>query len=317
MEIPVYLFTGFIDSGKTSLLNETLFENDFTDDLDNFLVIQCEEGDESIDRDRLQKLGGSLVVLSSQEEISPENLKKLDEEYSPQSVFIEYNGTWPVEPFFEMDGPADWVIAQTLCTVDSTTFLMYMQNMRQMMAESMKRADVIIFNRFGEEHSKAKFRANVKAINRPAQIAYERPDHSMDESEEELPFDLTKEELDIGDADYALWFTDCMDHPEKYDGKIVTFTALVYNPKTGKGKLKSNNIVPGRFAMTCCVEDIQFLGLKCIYKDAAKIEHKSWIRITARVKKEFAKEYGGDGPVLYPITIEEAEKPEDELVYFN
>ena len=28
-EIPVYLFTGFMDSGKTSLIKETLFENDF------------------------------------------------------------------------------------------------------------------------------------------------------------------------------------------------------------------------------------------------------------------------------------------------
>lgn len=28
-EIPVYLFTGFMDSGKTSLIKDTIFENDF------------------------------------------------------------------------------------------------------------------------------------------------------------------------------------------------------------------------------------------------------------------------------------------------
>ena len=45
--------------------------------------------------------------------------------------------------------------------------------------------------------------------------------------------------------------------------------------------------------------------------------NKSWINITAEVHVEFAKEYRGKGPVLYPVSIEPAEKPEDELVYFS
>ena len=32
MEIPVYLFTGFMDSGKTSLIHETLYDNEFGKD---------------------------------------------------------------------------------------------------------------------------------------------------------------------------------------------------------------------------------------------------------------------------------------------
>ncbi len=110
---------------------------------------------------------------------------------------------------------------------------------------------------------------------------------------------------------------DCMDHPKKYDGKVVSFLGLVYNPKEQKGLLKPGVFVPGRFAMTCCVEDIQFLGMKCKYKEAKSLEHKSWIRLKATVRNEFAKEYRGKGPVLYPISIEPAEKPADELVYFS
>lgn len=318
MEIPVYLFTGFIDSGKTSLITETLFSNGFTYGMKSFLVILCEEGDEIITNERLSQLGGSVVIIEDEEDFTPEKLCELDNEYEPEAVFLEYNGTWSVDKLFDMEGgPKDWVIAQTLCTIDSTTFESYMQNMRQMMVECIKKAEVVIFNRFTGDMSKAKFRANIKSINRPAQIAYERPDHSIDESEEELPFDISADEIEISDADYAFWFMDCMDHPEKYVGKTVSFLGLVYNPTKGKGVLKNGTFVPGRFAMTCCADDIQFLGMKCKYKASKSIEHKSWIKIKAQIKSEFVKEYHGDGPVLYPISIEPGEKPEDELVYFN
>ena len=65
------------------------------------------------------------------------------------------------------------------------------------------------------------------------------------------------------------------------------------------------------------VEDIQFLGMKCKTSDAANIAHKSWIQLKAKVKYEFAKEYKGKGPVLYPLSIEPGTEPEDSLVYFN
>ena len=88
---------------------------------------------------------------------------------------------------------------------------------------------------------------------------------------------------------------------------------MVYNPD----KLKKGVMVPGRHAMTCCVDDITFLGFKCKYDKENEIPHKAWIDITAEIRIEFAKEYKGRGPVLYPIEITPAEKPEDELVYFS
>ena len=106
-----------------------------------------------------------------------------------------------------------------------------------------------------------------------------------------------------------------MDDPKKYEGKTVHFLALVYNP--GDGSLKRNVFVPGRFAMTCCVDDIQFLGMKCKYDEAYTLKHRSFVDFTGVVKIEFAKEYRGLGPVLYATKVEEANKPEDELVYFT
>ena len=59
-EIPVYLFTGFMDSGKTSLVQETLFENDFAEG--KGIIIMCEDGDVEYDEDKLAEIGFSLVM---------------------------------------------------------------------------------------------------------------------------------------------------------------------------------------------------------------------------------------------------------------
>ncbi len=314
-EIPVYFFTGFMDSGKTTLIQETLFENGFAEDDDRILIIACEDGDIEYDTEKLKTINASVAMIESEADFNTEHLQKIADEYRPDAVFIEYNGTWGVGDVYEMELPRNWVIVQSLATVDATTFEMYMANMRPMMMEQFFRAEVVIINRCDDDTPKSKFRGNIKAVNRPAQIVYERADGTIDDREEELPFDINADVIEISDADYALWFMDCMENPKKYDGKTVHFLGLVYNPKDGK--LKRGVIVPGRFAMTCCIEDITFLGMMCKTGMENAPEHRSWIDLTARIKVEFAKEYKGRGPILYPIELKPAEKPEDELVYFS
>ena len=314
-EIPVYFFTGFMDSGKTTLIQETLFENGFAEDDDRILIIAREDGDIEYDTEKLKTINASVAMVESEADFNTEHLQEIADEYRPDAVFIEYNGTWGVGDVYEMELPRNWVIVQSLATVDATTFEMYMANMRPMMMEQFFRAEVVIINRCDDDTPKSKFRGNIKAVNRPAQIVYERADGTIDDREEELPFDINADVIEISDADYALWFMDCMENPKKYDGKTVHFLGLVYNPKDGK--LKRGVIVPGRFAMTCCIEDITFLGMMCKTGMENTPEHRSWIDLTARIKVEFAKEYKGRGPILYPIELKPAEKPEDELVYFS
>ncbi len=311
-EITVYLFTGFMDSGKTSLVKQTLLVDGFAGEGKSLLIV-CEDGDEEYDEAEMAKVGTKILYVEKEEDFTDELLKNINLQYLPDQVFIEFNGTWGAETFVDRKLPDGWVLVQSLCTVDATTFEMYMQNMRAMMMDQFFDADVVIFNRCTLDTPRAKFRANIKQTNRRAQIVYELTDGSIDEREEELPFDINADVIELSDADYALWFMDCQDNPKKYDGKKIHFLALVYNPD----KLKKGLMVPGRFAMTCCVEDIQFIGFKCKYPDEDKIPHKSWIDITAEIHVEFAKEYRGKGPVLYPVSIEKAEKPEDELVYFS
>lgn len=314
-EIPVYFFTGFMDSGKTTLIQETLFENGFAEDDDRILIIACEDGDVEYDTEKLKTINASVATIDTEAEFNTEHLQEIADQYRPDAVFIEYNGTWGVGEVYEMELPKNWVIVQSLATVDATTFEMYMANMRSMMMEQFFQAEVVIFNRCDDNTPKSKFRGNIKAVNRPAQIVYERADGTIDDREEELPFDINADVIEISDADYALWFMDCMENPKKYDGKKVHFLGLVYNPKDGK--LKRGVIVPGRFAMTCCVEDITFLGMMCKTGMENTPEHRSWIDLTARIKVEFDREYKGKGPILYPIEMKPAEKPQDELVYFS
>ena len=311
-EIPVYLFTGFMDSGKTSLIQETLFENNFAEG-GKGIIIMCEDGDVEFDESKLASVGFELVTIEKEEDFTDARLAEINEEYKPEQVFIEYNGTWEMSRFLEANLPKKWVMVQSLATVDSTTFESYWNNMRAMMQEQVFEADVVIFNRTDDDTDRAKFRRLIKTVNRKAQIVYERKDGTLDERPEELPFDIDQELIELSDADYGIWYMDAVDNYKKYHGKKVKFLALVYNPDN----LKSGVMVPGRFAMTCCVDDISFIGFKCKYPKEKEIPHKSWINITAEIRVEFAMEYKGKGPVLYPISIEPAEKPEDELVYFS
>jgi uncharacterized repeat protein (TIGR03943 family) len=311
-EIPVYIFSGFMDSGKTSLIQETLFENNFGDGAKG-IIIMCEDGEKEFDEKKLADIHIRLVTIDSEEDFTLEKLNEINLQYLPEQVFIEYNGTWGMDKLLDSPLPEDWTIVQHLTTVDSTTFDLYMNNMRAMMQEQVFASDVVIFNRTDDDTDRGHLRRTIKNINRKAQIVYERKDGTIDERPEELPFDINQDVIELSDADYAIWYMDAMENYKKYEGKTVKFLALCYNPD----KLKKGIFVPGRFAMTCCIEDVQFIGFKCKYDREDEIPHKSWINIEAQIHVEFAREYKGKGPVLYPISITPAEKPEDELVYFS
>ena len=311
-EIPVYVFTGFMDSGKTSLVQETLFENEFGEGAKG-VIIMCEDGEKEYDEAKLATVNFKLTGIENEEDFTEERLQQINDEYLPEQVFIEYNGTWGMDKLLEAKLPKGWVIVQSLATVDSTTFDMYMNNMRAMMQEQVFSSDVVIFNRTDDDTDRGRLRRMIKAINRKAQIVYERKDGTIDELTDELPFDINQDIIELSDADYAIWYMDAMENYKKYEKKNVKFRALVYNPK----KLKKRIFVPGRFAMTCCIEDVTFIGFKCKYDREEELPHKSWIDITAEIHVEFAREYKGKGPVLYPVAIEKAQMPEDELVYFS
>lgn len=311
-EIPVYLFTGLLESGKTSFIRETLREGEFADG-DRSLYLVCEEGIEECDGELLKKNKVNVVPVEDQEGWSEEYLKECEEKYHPERILIENNGMWNPEEILEAF-PDNWMLVQVIATIDAATFQVYMNNMKMLLMNQVKLADLVVFNRCDADTDRGSCRRSIKALNRKAQIMYETVDGEMDDTfEEQLPFDVDAPFIDLEDDDYGLWYLDAMDNPERYKGKKIRFTAQVY-----RGKAYANDMmVPGRFAMTCCADDISFFGFLCHAKGADAWHQKDWVKVTAKVAVEYCKEYRGKGPVLYAEEVEAAGKPEEQLVYFT
>lgn len=310
MEVPVYLFTGLLESGKSTFIMETMKEGDF-DDGEKTLLLLCEEGMEEFEEDFLERYH-IVVEEVEEEELTSAFLEACQKKHKPDRVFIEYNGMWKMELLFGLKPPKKWIIVQNINLVNAETVDVYFNNMRSLFVEHFTAADMVIFNRCTKETNRSSYRRSVKAVNRRAQIYFEG-DFEPDEEEEVLPFDLEADIIQIEDEDYGIWYLDAMEHPERYEGKMVCFTGRVYKGKN----LGTNCFVPGRHAMTCCADDIAFIGFVCKSKETNQIEHRQWVKVMAEMKKEYRHEYKGDGPVLYCKKVEKTNEPEEELVYFN
>lgn len=311
MEIPVYLFTGFLESGKTVFIKDTIQDPNFSRG-EKTLVILCEEGMEEFEESFLRSNHASIVVVDNQEDLTEEFLKECNVKYDPERVFVEYNGTWDTKKFLDMKHPSDWEVIQIITLINSETYESYMSNMRSLLVNHYTDSDMVIFNRCTKDMDMAAFRRSVKAVNKKAQVYFEGEDIDSQNTAELLPFDLDAKVIEIEDEDYGIWYLDAMDNPKKYQGKTISFTSIVFKSK----QLSESSFVPGRHAMTCCADDISFIGFICKSQNADKLKHKQWVKVTAEIRVEYRKEYKGKGPVLYAKKLEACDKPEEELVYF-
>ena len=226
---------------------------------------------------------------------------------------------WSLEKMVAAMDYTPLVIFQAITLVNAETFDLYLNNMRSLAVEMFKMTDMVIMNRCTKDTQKATYRRSIKAVNRRAQVVFESADMEDDGEEEEefLPYEIDGDEIRLEDDDYGIWFIDAMERPEVYEGKTVIMKAKVFKSM----RLPKGCFVPGRHAMTCCADDIQFIGYLCHTNHAKSstlkaLKNEMWITLTAEVKIEYNKEYGEKGPVLYAKRVEAAEKPEEELVYF-
>lgn len=313
MDIPVFIINGFLESGKTTFISETVTDEEFSNG-DKTLLIVCEEGEEEYDMKLMQKHNVAIEYVDSPDELTEFYFKDVNAKHKPKRVMLEYNGTWSMDCILEADLPRNWIIVQIISLIDTTTFTNYFNNMRQIMTEQLSQSDTVIFNRCAQEVKKGPLRRSIKIMNRKAQIIYEGEQGVLDDNgEDDLPYDLNADIIELTDDDYGLWYMDAMDNPDRYDGKVVKFVATVYKPRN----FPSGYFVPGRMAMTCCADDIRMIGFICKSEKADKLKNKDWIKIICEVKSEYHKAYGGKGPMLHAKKIEFTDAPEDKLVYFT
>lgn len=311
--IPVYVFTGFLESGKTQFIKEIIADPDFTENERTALLL-CEEGIEEYDEREMMRYGTAIVPIESPERLTPNILKRVEQKYDPDRILIEYNGMWKLDDLVAAF-PARWELYQIVTTVDASTFELYSNNMGPMMFEHITTADLVVFNRCTDALKEMLYQKNIRAMNPRATIYLDDVDGNSEDYARNmpLPFDVDADIIDIAPEDYGLWYVDAMGDPAKYDGKTVRFLGQVY---VGQN-VPAGSFVPGRFGMVCCAEDISFLGFICRYPGAKDLKQRDWVRVTASVTVEMLPQYRGEGPVLHAVEVIPAEKPEEELVYFN
>ena len=306
-QIPVYAFTGFLDSGKTKFIQETLEDPRFNDG-ERTLVLLFEEGEEEFDLSTYPHKNVWIETLD-QQNVTTKELANLQKKYKAERIVAELNGMQQVGDLY-MKFPEPWVVAQEVMFADATTILQYNANMRNLVMDKLVGAQMVVFNRLEKGCDVMPFHKLARAASRRIDILYDYTDGStqFDEIEDPLPYDMNADIICIKDDDYAVFYRDCTEEPEKYDGKTVCFKAQVAMLRRDKNGM----FAPGRFVMTCCVEDIQFCGIPCRYKGAKDLESRSWVMVTAVINAEKHRLYKGDlGPVMTAIEVKTGAQPAD------
>lgn len=309
MNKPVYVFSGFLDSGKTQAIKETLYNPNFNEG-EASLIICFEQGDVVYD-DKFLKISNSQVLyMDSVKDLTISKQKEINKKYEFDRVFIELNGMEDDNILYETGFVEDWELAQTLTTIDASTFNIFLTNMRQFLYNHVKNAECIILNR-ADNADKRYLRNNLKSINQYTEIIYEDANGNVSNKIEDDLFDVSKDLL-IEDIDYGLWYMDCLDNTDKYDKKNITLKMKFVEDI----KEYENALIMGRQAMVCCANDITDIAISCVGVDKKKIEKDKYYYMSGKLHALRAED-GSKTCVLYVNDVKEAETPKDELVTFN
>lgn len=308
---PVFIINGFLESGKTEFINYTLAQPYFQTK-GRTLLILCEEGEVEYDEELLRRTRTDMVVVEEQEDFTPAKLIEFDKFYKPERILIEWNGMWN---FKELKLPFHFSLEQQITMIDASTFVNYYTNMRSLLAEMVRNSELIIFNRCdGVIDELPNFKRNIKAVNQKADIIFEGSQGEITTIfEEDLPFDLSAPVIELDNEGYGIWYIDSLDNPDRYVGKTIRFKGMVLKPQ----EFPKGYFIPGRMAMTCCAEDMAFLGFACRYDGTGDLKDRQWVEVTAKITKENFASYGGEGPILQAVSVEPTTPPKEEVISFS
>lgn len=309
--MPVFLINGFLEAGKTKFISYTLQQEYFKADETTVLLL-CEEGDTDYDPKILAETKTKIVTVDELSELTPEFFKNIEKTYDPCRVLIEWNGIWPQD---QLKLPTDWELFQQITIIDGDTFDLYLNNMKPLLSLMVKNSELIIMNRCDEvaDEDIVRYRRGLKALSPQADLIFEDADGEIELEllEEDLPYDLKADVVEITPEAYGIWYLDALENEERYKGKVFEFTAMALKAP----EFPKNYFVPGRMAMTCCADDMTFLGFVCKAREARHLETGNWVKVRAKMAYEYWTDYDGIGPVLYGESVEPAEEIK-EVVQF-
>ena len=312
MEIPVYLFTGFLEGGKTSFITETMKDPNFNDGKRKYLIITCEEGEIEYSP---EDFGDNVHFASFDDEqkITPDRLNALAKRSGAEIIVVEYNGMWMLDRLYN-SLPESWLVYQEVFICDSTTAQVYNQNMRQLMVDKLTSAEMVVFNRTTPATDKMALHKIVRGISRKANICYEDTEGEIefDQFEDPLPYDINADVIEIKDEDFAIFYRDMTEDFAKYNGKKLRFKGIVALDPS----LPIGSFAIGSHIMTCCADDIAYRGVVAKAKGPLSLKTRDWLTVEGTINEEYTKLYRARGPVLTVTKMEKATKPEQEVATF-
>lgn len=310
-EVPVFMFVGFLDSGKTTFIQSILENEEFSNGVSTLLVL-CEEGEEEYRPERFAKGKVTFYKVENEEDLEPFPLEKAFKEAKAERVIVEYNGMWQLSSFIYAM-PEQWIIAQEMTFADAGTFQAFNKNMRNLIVDQIQNTDCVTFRNVDADPEKQKELHDIcRGIQRGVDIVYKYNDgtEKVDDVPDPLPYDLDARVVEIGDDAYGLWYAEMMQFPDKYDKKTYRFKAFVGKDRS----LGKDEFFAGRHVMSCCVNDIQFAGMLAVWDKAQILKTQDWVIIEAKLSMEKNRVYRTVGPVLRVTGLVRTSEPEHKVV---
>ncbi len=304
VEVPIFIVNGLLDSGKTSLIKE-IIENNVSYQTGNTLLVICEEGEVEYEDDWRNEFNVHIAYVSSQEELTKEFLISLDEQYTPGQIVLEMNSFFDLE---QIEFPEYMPLYQQITLLDASKFALYFTNMKQIINNLVKYSSLVVFNRCDGVTELATFRRQIRALNKDCQIGFEGKNGQLTSMlDEDLPYDITKDTILLEEEDYPTWYIDVFDNYEKYLGKTIRFKSFVRD-------ILPETIVIGRNVMTCCENDIQFLGYEVIDETSSMVSIGDCIYLDCVVTHEYSSFAKEEVVMLHAKKIAKLPKEEEKIL---
>lgn len=303
VEVPIFIVNGLLESGKTTLIKE-IIENNVSYQAGTTLLVVCEEGETEYEERWLKEYEVQIAYVSKEADLTPEFLMALDEQYQPVQIVLEYNSFYNMD---ELAFPEYMPVYQQVTLIDASTFGIFFNNMKQIFNNLVKFSSLVIFNRCDGIKDLSLYRRQIRALNQECQIGFEGKNGQLTSMlDEDLPYDITKDSIILEDEDYPTWYIDVFDNYEKYQGKTIRFKTFVRD-------ILEDSIVVGRNVMTCCENDIQFLGYEVQNVDLL-LGIGDCIFLECMVKREYSKIAEEEVVMLDAKKVSKLPKEEDKVL---
>lgn len=303
-KVPVFIINGFLESGKTTFIKNAIIR-DPKMKKEKVLLVVCEEGE--VEYENLPD-NMKVHVIEDKEDVRSDVFGKLNEKYKPTFVIIEYNGVWGMQTLYQTPMPSAWRLADQISIVDAITFESYFNNMKSIFADMLRSSTSVIVNRCTRHDDFKIYKDNIKRMSPQTEIMYVSDDEGIMDImlEEDLPYDLKAPVIVLDKDSYVIWYIDMIDNPDRYEGKTVEYIAQAARPDY----FRDGYFLTGNMVMTCCEDDMQFMGFVCKYDKANMVEEGTYVRVRAEIHTENAPEYDEEkGPVLHAKSVAPVAKP--------